>query len=483
VERAESARPAPQICMTTVERSGLRPGGRLVLCVALASVAGCLAPRESPAREGSVEEVGRMLARGDAKPVRAHTEEGLTAELGDEDLAPPSSEAVELSQVAPDDEPEISPYIRFGERIIVRERDGVTTITKPYPMPPGKAAKIVELLDALQPFPYRPRPGHDGAEGAIPPPEPGSIDYLILENWDQEYYGDLRALLPTTPTPVNVSDVLVISATADMIARFEAFIDLFAAGVPQIELEARIIEIVETDSLDVGVRSTFAFGSANFVKALDLDFGNVAEATEALLTIGAIQDGTAFNALIEAVSTWQNVSIESRPKTVVRAGGVARLDSITRVPYFEIKSLSDTGSFTTNLAYNEVGVKLYIAPRVIGSKTLALDVNLEGSQVVGSQGTLSVNSGDAGEGATLEVPVISARTAKTVVYLEPGQTLVIGGLTQDRDRKVVSKVPILGDIPILGFLFRNTSTRHEKEHVLFAISPRIVQRSELTPDF
>jgi type II secretory pathway component GspD/PulD (secretin) len=268
-----------------------------------------------------------------------------------------------------------------------------------------------------------------------------------------------------------------------MIARFEAFIDLFAAGVPQIELEARIIEIVETDSLDVGVRSTFEFGSANFVKALDLDFGNMAEATEALLTIGAIQDGTAFNALIEAVSTWQNVSIESRPKTVVRAGGVARLDSITRVPYFEIKSLSDTGSFTTNLAYNEVGVKLYIAPRVIGSKTLALDVNLEGSQVVGSQGTLSVNSGDAGEGATLEVPVISARTAKTVVYLEPGQTLVIGGLTQDRDRKVVSKVPILGDIPILGFLFRNTSTRHEKEHVLFAISPRIVQRSELTPDF
>jgi general secretion pathway protein D len=163
----------------------------------------------------------------------------------------------------------------------------------------------------------------------------------------------------------------------------------------------------------------------------------------------------------------------------VRAGGVARLDSITRVPYFEIKSLSDTGSFTTNLAYNEVGVKLYIAPRVIGSKTLALDVNLEGSQVVGSQGTLSVNSGDAGEGATLEVPVISARTAKTVVYLEPGQTLVIGGLTQDRDRKVVSKVPILGDIPILGFLFREKGLADEMTDLIIVMRATISDYGEL----
>jgi type IV pilus assembly protein PilQ len=83
----------------------------------------------------------------------------------------------------------------------------------------------------------------------------------------------------------------------------------------------------------------------------------------------------------------------------------------------------------------------------------------------------------------IEVPVIAYRTAKTVVYLEPGQTLVIGGLTSQRDRELVNKVPILGDIPLLGLLFRSRFTRTEKQHVLFAISPRILQHSDFEGEF
>jgi type II secretory pathway component GspD/PulD (secretin) len=60
---------------------------------------------------------------------------------------------------------------------------------------------------------------------------------------------------------------------------------------------------------------------------------------------------------------------------------------------------------------------------------------------------------------------------------------VIGGLTSQRDRDLVNKVPILGDIPLLGLLFRSTFTRKENQHVLFAISPRILQHSDFETEF
>ncbi len=107
-----------------------------------------------------------------------------------------------------------------------------------------------------------------------------------------------------------------------------------------------------------------------------------------------------------------------------------------------------------------------------------MEVHLQGSQQVGTLATLAVGEGSG----LIEVPVIAYRTAKTLVYLEPGQTLVIGGLTQEREQEIINKVPILGDIPLLGFFFRSTFTSVERQHVLFAISPRIIQRSDFDTD-
>jgi len=296
---------------------------------------------------------------------------------------------------------------------------------------------------------------------------------MILENWDQEYYSDLAAPLSKAANAVNVSDVLVVTAEPDELEEFEAFLDLFSAGVPQIELEAKIIEITDTDSLDVGVKGSGLFGSANFVKGFDVNLPNSSDAVEALLTLGAVQDGATFDAMIEAVAGWQNVTIETRPKTVVRAGGLARLESTVDIPFVDIKTLSDTGAFTSGISYRSTGVKLYITPRVVGSTALALDVQLENSQAVRFQTVFDTSDG------TLSVPVIASRTARTIVYLEPGQTLLIGGLTQESTQEVVNKIPILGDIPILGLLFRSTFKEKSREHVIFAISPRIIQRGDL----
>jgi len=456
-----------------------------VLPTALLLLSGCLAPR-SERETGSVEDLGRMLGEGNAAPVLGTVQEGPAEPL--QEIDPDAAAAARMleeiqeryTEPAEQEQDEgVSPYIRFGERIIVREADGVTLVTKPYTLPSGRPEKVRELIDALEPFPSRER----ATSGDLPPFDASLVEYQILKGFDTEYYTNFDEFekgVVNTQT-VDVSDVLVVTATPDLLEEFEEFLDLFAGGgVPQIELEAKIIEISETDSSDIGFQtSEFLFGDRNFITGLNVALPNFAESAEALLTLGAVQDGSTFTAILEAVKNWQNVSIESKPKTVVRSGGVASIQTTTLIPFFKVGGLNQAGNFNLTIEYQPVGTQLWISPRRVGSSTLALDVRLEGSQQTGSQ-VLLVPSGD--KTLPIDVPVIATRNARSVVHLQPGQTLVIGGLTQTREQEIVRKVPILGDIPLLGFFFRSKFKVKDQQHVIFAISPRIIQRSDFESD-
>lgn len=458
--------------------------------VALALSVALTACQAEPKR-ASLGEIAQLLAS--EVPVKAEVEAGELAlerdpfALAEPDSVPlvrtPQDGAVAQAPVAAPVPLRQNPYIRFGERIIVRQfPGGETFITKPYSVPKGRAEKMKLLMEALEPFHARPRPSKDPATGVEPPLDPAWLEYQILPGWDEELYSALKPTadgVPPEAKTVVLSDLLIVTASYELLEQFEDFLDLFAAaGIPQIELEAKIIEVVETDQLDLGGNASFLFGSSNFVSSFAVDLPNIASSTEAVLDLGAVQSSMEFDAVIEAIRTLDNVQIDSRGKTVVRAGGVAYIESTTEVPFSEIKTINAGGDFTAATTSKKIGVQLYISPRIIGTKTLALDVHLIGSQQTGSQTTFSSSNGQV-----IDVPVIAYRTAKTVVYLEPGQTLVIGGLSSERERELVNKVPILGDIPLLGFFFRSKFTRKEKQHVLFAISPRILQNSDFEGEF
>lgn len=462
---------------------------RLLLPLVACALGAC---QSEPEKRASLAEIADLLAS--EAPVKGEVSAGDVPlerdpyELADPALLPlvrtpqdggaaqaPVSAPVPLRQ---------NPYIRFGERIIVRQfPGGETFITKPYSVPKGRGEKMKQLMEALEPFAFRPRPTPDPATGQEPPLDPQVLEYHILPGWDEESYSALKQAgdgnPPSEAKVVPLSDLIVVTASYELLEQFEDFLDLFAAaGIPQIELEAKIIEVVETDQFDIGGSASFLFGDSNFVSSFAVDLPNIASATEAVLDLGAVQSSMEFDAVIEAIRTLDNVQIDSRGKTVVRAGGVAYIESTTEVPFSEIKTLNTSGDFTAQTTSKKIGVQLYISPRVLGTKTLALDVHLIGSQQVGSQTTFS-----SANGQVIDVPVIAYRTAKTVVYLEPGQTLVIGGLSSERERELVNKVPILGDIPLLGFFFRSKFTRKEKQHVLFAISPRVLQNSDFEGEF
>ena len=465
----------------------------------LVALGACVGPQEVPPerrdRELSPRELRDLLAQGTIQPVTEMEGEDAFDRFEPEMDAPLSAAEIQKAQeqakappeeLPPEEPPQEpaapavqeNPYLAFGERIKVNP-DG--TITKPYPLRHGTGEKMQKLLTAYGNFPIW------TSEMGPGPSPPDMVKLDLEEGWDIELYQDLRAPFGKAEwesKPAILADWLIVTAGSELLHEIEDFINLFAAGVPQIEIEAKIVEVTFTDVLDIGVRAPdglpmFQFPGHTFVKSFNSSTPNQTEANEALLAIGGVQDAVTFNAILEAVATNDNVSIISRPKIAVREGGRADIINTLKIPFLQIGTIPATGGFTATVAYQEVGVKLFVVPRVVGTETVALNIDVEASQQSGSETLLTTDDG----GTRVTVPVLSTRAARTTVYLQPGQAVILGGLISERNVEQIRKVPLLGDVPILNLLFRSKLTRKEQSNVLFFIRPRILQGIELHREF
>jgi Flp pilus assembly secretin CpaC len=158
----------------------------------------------------------------------------------------------------------------------------------------------------------------------------------------------------------------------------------------------------------------------------------------------------------------------ANPRLVVLEGQTSRLLVGGQVPIPEVGAFGQT-----TVTFKEFGVRLEFKPVVRPDEPITLDLLTEVSELDFSQAIMT-------NGFT--IPTIRTRRVQTVVSMRPGEYLAIGGLIQRIDSKVISKVPVLGDIPILGALFRSTNfQRGETEMVVF-VSPSIVTPTSNQPE-
>jgi len=368
-------------------------------------------------------------------------------------------------------QPTENPYLVFGKRIVVYANG---LIMKPFPLRIGTGKKLMELMESYGNFPlYK-----DGLQA------PDQVRLQLLGEWDQEQFADLRAPVPDDQKTFKVADWLVVTSGFDRLREVEDFINVFAAGVPQIEIEAKIVEVTTTDSLDLGVRAVdsatpiFGFPDHTFVQSLTYNLPNSAGVVNSLLSLSAVQDGVAFNAILQALQSYENVSIISRPKIAVREGGTAKILNTVKLPSYSVSQIQAGGQAAAQLYYEEVGIKLFVVPRVVGTQTVALNIDIESSAQTGTAATFTL-----GTNQVVTNPIVSKRAAQTVVYLEPGQAVILGGLVSERTVDTENRVPILGAIPVLGYLFKSTQKRKEQANVLFFIRPRILTGSDLNREF
>ncbi len=481
----------------------------LAACLAAAFVLAC---RSSPSSEGEAEKKPELsqgafddlIAKGALRPIQASPEGTPTpGSAPDSDADALARSAAKLSPTqgppaGPPDPPAPqapaaasppaqqtpapytqNPYLVFGKRILVNSDSGL--IMKPYPLRVGSGKQLLQLLQSYGNFALW-QPG-----GA--PQTADQVRVELYEKLDQELFTNLRVSPPPADTPLGVADWLVVVASPAHLEEVESFINIFAAGVPQIEIEAKIVEVTLTNQMDLGVSQVnpttpiFGFPGGSFVKSFTYNTPNTAGAVNSLLTLGAVQDGLVFNAVLQALASYENVSIISKPTIAVREGGRAAIENTTKIPVYAISGLNASGQFAASLNYEEVGIKLYVIPRVVGTQTVALNIDIEASAQSGTSVTFTVPPTVGSPGFVLSNPTLSKRAAQTVVYLQPGQAVILGGLISERTVDDQQKVPLLGDIPLLGYLFRSTLKRKEQTNVLFFLRPRILQGTDLNREF
>ena len=384
------------------------------------------------------------------------------------------------------DGPIQNPYEEFGERIVWYRDSGL--IMKPFTFPLGAGGRVQALIETHSGLDIHGAPvdNNNMPEGAQPP---GSVVLHLLNGQGAETFTPPRTPGVTKPRVVPLSDWLVVTAAPEEMRQIQRFIRLFISSARQIQVEAKIVELTTTKTSDYGIRPvdgvTPIFGLPNagsLIHSVDFSFGNTVDVGEAIFGVSAVFDGVQFNALLEMISTDESAAIISQPKVAVREGARAELIEVQQTPVMKLNSINANGQFTWTISFRDVGVQLYVVPRIIGSNTLILDVDTEVSQITGTAATFIVTDPN-GSSSTVGIPEVAKRKATTTVRLDAGQGLVIGGLISERTLQREKKVPVLGDLPLLGSIFKSHYQVQERTDVLFFIYPRILQGIDLNSDF
>jgi general secretion pathway protein D len=292
------------------------------------------------------------------------------------------------------------------------------------------------------------------------------------------------------------------SITAEQISNVIANLDI---PKPQVLIKVVFLEVQHNNDLDLGVEGGFTKGigdnmtasAANVlglagVNSVVTNFSALGQPLAAALTPNAGPNGfyqligSDYQVTLKAIANAGKAQVISRPSILARDGQLAEIvvgQSIylpTGVSFASVGSTDSTVP-TINGSYQNVGIQLDVTP-FIGANNLiemilepqitAIDTSSPGQQIVGS----SLFSG------AIFAPNINKRSANTVVITPDAQPVVIGGLIANDKSSSVSKIPILGDIPVLGVLFRATTKNTERTELLMFLTPHIVRApSQLSP--
>jgi len=189
---------------------------------------------------------------------------------------------------------------------------------------------------------------------------------------------------------------------------------------------------------------------------------------------------TQFEVLLHMLQEDASMNVLSAPRILTLNNQEAAINVGQKFPIIksDVSSGGTSGTVSTSLDYYEsIGIQLNVVPQVCGNDYISMIVHPAVTDFVRTEGGVVATS--SGTTQTTQYPVLSTREADTQIVLKNGSTIVIGGLLKNRDGGAEFKVPILGDIPILGNLFKRTTSKKEKLDLLIFLTASIVPSAEV----
>ena len=288
-----------------------------------------------------------------------------------------------------------------------------------------------------------------------------------------------KMLSPKGDMKINeTANNMIVTDNEENIVKIRALIDEVDKAPKQVLIEAKILDITSTDLRSIGVQYNIDYqpvGVDTFAGGLfdrKTGFAENAETTVSIpsqsslstgqITLDALTlKGMTLSATIDALVRDGKAHLLASPSIAVISGQEARIVIGERFPY---KERTQTTSGTTETTkFVDIGTSLKVSPQINDDGYITMSLHPEVSSLTEAL--------DAG-------PRVATREADTTVRVREGETLVIGGLIRQKDNSTIDKVPILGDIPLLGRLFSRVSTDSEQIELAVFITPRILYSRE-----
>jgi general secretion pathway protein D len=250
---------------------------------------------------------------------------------------------------------------------------------------------------------------------------------------------------------------------------------------PQVLIKVVFLEVQHDNALDFGVEAQYnhnvspsALGPTGNVGLSNL-FGLAAQGANPS-TIGQTTMpegaglysvmGSDFQATVRAIASAEKVEVLSRPSIMVRNNQPATITVGQSVPLVTGISYPSTfGGPVSTITYQNIGIILQVTPFISNDGLVEMIVSPQISSLSSQTVQIATN---------LSVPVIDLRSASTVVVTPDGQTAIIGGLMENDKTVIDSKIPFLGDIPLLGNLFKHKQKADTKKELLIFLTPHVV---------
>jgi general secretion pathway protein D len=235
--------------------------------------------------------------------------------------------------------------------------------------------------------------------------------------------------------------------------------------VPQVLIKVLVAEVIHDNSADFGTDFSILNTRTN---GNGQSFGEVFGQPGSGLAVNFLENN--LNVTLHALAQQNKLDVLSRPYILASDNQEAYVMVGQQVPIVTSNTLTALGQTVSNYAYQSVGIILDVIPHINPEGVVTLQVAPQISQLTAQ--TVTVGLG-------VSVPVIASRQATSMVAIKDGQTIVIGGLMQDQKTVTINKIPLIGDIPIIGALFSRTIIDKSKTELLLFLTPHVAKEPGL----
>ena len=271
------------------------------------------------------------------------------------------------------------------------------------------------------------------------------------------------------------TNALIITASAQDYEVIAEIIEKLDIVREQVLVEMLIMEVSEESLEEIGIDwatvdeavsgSVRFFGATNFGPRVDFASGNLEG-----LAIGAWKksgSSTSIGSILTALKKQTGVNILSTPHIMTSNHNKAKIIVGENIPYVVESRITETDPITPTVIdtfeYKDVGISLEITPHISQDGFVRLEIDSEFTKLI--QGVT---------GTSVNTPTTAKRQAQTVVSMKSGSTVVIGGLIRDDKTTVEKKIPLIGDLPLIGGLFRYHKDQIQKTNLLIFITPYVM---------